>query len=1234
MKWTEEQSQAIQLKNRRLLVSAAAGSGKTAVLTERIVRRISNCDDPVDIDSLLVMTFTRAAASEMRERIRKRLEEELNTASGQGGNPAAISRLRRQTVLLDGAKITTIDSFCLSLIREHVDETTLDPSFRVGGEEELRLMQCDVMEALLEEQYAGKEEGFLRFADGFSRGKTDLGLSELLLSVCRFAESTAWPDDWLDRCEQEADQSAKEGESIEHTSWMQYLLKELREEAADLLEKAEQALALCREENGPSGYEAAIASEAALLRQLSNAEQYADVRRILNAFREWQRIGTNPKMVDKEKAKQAKTLRDFWKGEMQKLLRSYLPEDDAGTASDLLQEADTIRTVVAMARAFRAAYTEKKRERNLLDFSDLEHIALSLLWKKTEEGYKKTELAERVAASFQEIYVDEYQDSNGVQEALLRAMDRGSMFLVGDIKQSIYAFRQAKPALFAEKYRCYRKHTKAAPVEDGTDTRIDLRKNFRSRREVLDTANRVFVQLMNERVGGIRYDEDAALYPGASYPEPQEEKTESGGRETEGSPYRTELLLTEISAYDAEEKQAETEAHLMAERIRSLVDPSGETKVYDASLGQLRPAEFRDIVILLRSAQGQAEAMVEVLMQEGIPAVAEQRTGYFNALEVRTVLSLLSAIDNPMQDIPLAAVLHSPMGSLSAEELAALLSEAQESEQTSDPGPGKKQVLSLYERLRSVSQSPRYPEAAAKLRRTFSFLEEAAVRASYLSLPALIRELLETSGYDLYVSALPGGEVRKANLDMLMVKAGDYERTGYRGLYDFVRYIELLKKYDTDYGEAETGLEAGNAVRIMTIHKSKGLEFPIVFLAGIGRRFQLRDTQAGIIMDEKMGLAADIVDLGLRTRGSGLKKNAIARYLRTEALGEELRVLYVAMTRAKEKLLLTAAVSDSEQAETAVGEMRGRPNGADLRAAGCILDWVLTAMAGDPGHCGISLRILSPACDDTGQNGKGTDSNEMREALLALIRGKKAEQEGDMDLFRFLTQPYPYEEDVSLYVKRSVSELKYLGEREEDQESGSFLEPSAESETERHKPGGTAAEGETAAERGTVYHRVMEKLDYGIIEGASNPTAAVRTILDTLEEQGDLLPEERALLDEEELKTLLVSPLGLRMAAAARRGELHREAQFVMALPANEIEAERRSEEPVLVQGVMDAWFSEGDRMIVVDYKTDRVRCEEVLSERYRKQLSYYSRALEMMEGRKVQERILWSFSLGRQISL
>ena len=1163
-RWTEEQERAIALSDRRLLISAAAGSGKTAVLTERIVARVLDPKHPVDIDELLIMTFTRAAAAEMRERIRRRLEDCLQQALRDGESGIA-ARAKRELAELDAARITTIDSFCLTVLREHADRLAVDPAFRVGSEEELRILQNDVLEELLEEQYEKADPAFLRFADAFSQGKADLGIGEEILALYRFAESLPWPEEWLLRVEAEAERT--DG-NVSESAYQRYMAEEFRKLGAELCGFAEEAQLLC-EEGGLNGYEGAVQSDLGKLQRLRAAEDYPAACLALTAFQTYDRLGRNKKDSDPDCASRVKSLREFWKKALKKPLEAFGRGD--AEAADRVEDAETVRTLIGLARDFSARFLAKKREKNLLDFSDLEHETLALFWESDAVGKRHpSEIAREYQAAFLEIYVDEYQDSNGVQEELLRAIETGRLFLVGDIKQSIYGFRHAKPELFAEKYRNYRKDDGGA-AEPGIDTRVDLRKNFRSREAVLASCNAVFSYLMREELGGVRYDADAALYPGAAFPIPE------GGEDS----YATELMLVERDA-EGEETAAVVEAEAIATRIRELLDPAKGLRISDGE-GGLRAATYGDIAILLRATSGQAERFVEVLMSHGIPALAEQKTGYFDATEVRTVLSLLRAIDNPFRDIPLAAVLRAPIGGLSEEELASLAA--------------KGEGVSLYERLEAAVATAPESTAAVKAAALFRKLEAWREAESYLELPQFLRLLYTESGYRNEEAARPGGELRFANLQMLIVKAEEFESIGYRGLSDFVRYIDNLKKYNADYGSAQLPGEEAAAVRIMTVHKSKGLEFPIVFLAGLSKRFNQRDLSRGILYDEKLGIAADAVDYDLHAKGGTAKKAAFAWHLRTEALGEELRVLYVAMTRAKEKLILVAGFKEGTE-PLPDGESSDEPLcTAELRSANSYLEWILMAMARDKALCRIVVRQVSSEAAAREILETGEKVLRLREEL------RKAEEtpptETEVARFAPLMKPYAHAEDVRLQVKWSASELKRLREeREEGLSAPLFSLP---------QDGGS----EVAARRGTAYHKLFERIDFT----RSWTEEGLRDFLKELAETGALPEEDGALIALPPVIRFLQSALAARLAA-------------------READPSRQSEEPVVVQGVIDAWFEEVGQLVVLDYKTDKATEEAHYREKYTAQLSLYARALAMTEEKTVAEKLIYSTARGEVLAL
>ena len=1191
-RWTEEQERAIALSDRRLLISAAAGSGKTAVLTERIVARVIDPKHPVDIDELLIMTFTRAAAAEMRERIRRRLEDCLQQAL-RDGEAGIAARAKRELAELDAARITTIDSFCLTVLREHADRLAVDPAFRVGSEEELRILQNDVLEELLEEQYEKADPAFLRFADAFSQGKADLGIGEEILALYRFAESLPWPEEWLLRVEAEAERT--DG-NVSESAYQRYMAEEFRKLGAELCGFAEEAQLLC-EEGGLNGYEGAVQSDLGKLQRLRAAEDYPSACLALTAFQSYDRLGRNKKDSDLDCASRVKSLREFWKKALKKPLEAFGRGD--AEAADRVEDAETVRTLIGLARDFSARFLAKKREKNLLDFSDLEHETLALFWESDAAGKRHpSEIAREYQSAFREIYVDEYQDSNGVQEELLRAIETGRLFLVGDIKQSIYGFRHAKPELFAEKYRNYRKDD-GGVAEPGIDTRVDLRKNFRSREAVLASCNAVFSYLMREELGGVRYDADAALYPGAAFPL----------SEGSGDSYATELMLVSGDA-EGEETAAFVEAEAIATRIRELIDPVKGLKISDGE-GGLRAAAYGDIAILLRATSGQAERFVEVLMSHGIPALAEQKTGYFDATEVRTVLSLLRAIDNPFRDIPLAAVLRSPIGGLSEEELASLAA--------------KGEGVSLYERLEAAVKAAPESMAAVKTAALFRKLEAWREAESYLELPQFLRLLYTESGYRNEEAARPGGELRFANLQMLIVKAEEFESIGYRGLSDFVRYIDNLKKYNADYGSAQLPGEEAAAVRIMTVHKSKGLEFPIVFLAGLSKRFNQRDLSRGILYDEKLGIAADAVDYDLHAKGGTAKKAAFAWHLRTEALGEELRVLYVAMTRAKEKLILVAGckagtepLPDGENREPSSDTYgNGEPLcTAELRSANSYLEWILMAMARDKALCRIVPRKVSSEAAAREILETGEKVLRLREELRTAEETPPTETE--VARFAPLMKPYAHAEDVRLQVKWSASELKRLREeREEGLSAPLFSLP---------QDGGS----EVAAQRGTAYHKLFERIDFT----RSWTEEGLREFLKELAETGALPEEDGALIALPPVIRFLQSALAARLASAQRAGTLHRETSFVMAIPAREVDPSRLSEEPVVVQGVIDAWFEEGGQLVLLDYKTDKSTEEAHYREKYTAQLSLYARALAMTEEKTVAEKLIYATARGEVLAL
>lgn len=1290
VKWTEEQQSVIDTRNSNILVSAAAGSGKTAVLVARILAMITDEKKSTDIDRLLVLTFTNAAAAEMRERIRDALEQR---AEAEPDNV----HLQRQLVLIHNAKITTIHSFCLNVLRNHFQTAGIDPSFRVADEGEILLLEQETAAEVIEEAYAEKTEEFLEFLESAATGKDDRILEKMILQLYHFALGQPWPEKWLGECRGlyatgQPENGGKVGEksgleeqrtTAEEPEWIRYIIEDTEQTLWDIQDRLEEALRIAQESDGPYMYVPMLESDLEMLDQIVKAadrfvkksgeqdseqmpepqEDFADADQkpaiwgkrysaYAEAFYHMPNYAVLSRKKDEdisqEKRELVKAMRDETKSALAVLRQKYFYDKPEVLRKEFLDSGTSIRALTHLVEAFIERIAEKKAEKNILDFGDLEHLALKILVEQTEQGLAPSAAAREYAESFDEIMTDEYQDSNLVQELILnsvagRGKGEANRFMVGDVKQSIYRFRLARPELFMEKYRTYR-------GEEKDSCRIDLHRNFRSRAEVLEGINEIFEQIMTEKLGGIGYDADAALYPGAVFEPIQSELLLPEGRctatnvyekaETEDSEcqtytseqdsfsqagkmlHATELWLLET---DSSSKQ-KMEAQMVGQRIQELV---GQMPVWDKEEGCYRPARYSDIVILLRTVSGWSDVFQEVLSDMGIPCFTGSQKGYFSAAEIRIVLSYLQLLDNPIQDIPLAAVLRSAIGRLTDEELAKIRAASEK--------------RSFYDSVNEYRRQGTDTEIQKKLERFFDVFDRLRAKSAHTPVHLLLWEILDATGYGEYAAALPGGSQRKANLDMLVEKAVAYESTSYRGVYHFVRYIENLKKYEVDYGEANVGQEADDTVRIISIHKSKGLEYPIVFVSGMAKQFNEMDVKSKLAAHPELGIACDFVDTELRIRQATLLKKVIQRRTMVENLGEELRVLYVAMTRAKEKLILTGTAADLE---TAMGKWNGAAGSGKLSyswlsSASNYLDWVVPAM------------ILS-------QKQELFELHEMQEEQLLL---KELQETGieqirlaellDYDtsichdeqtrayLENVFSSVYPYEAERAITGKLSVSELKkssYIPEATEETELypteeavpliPRFRLKSAEAGTmqQEEADAGEPSDMLHGAARGTAYHTFLENLDF-------SKKDELQRQLEELISCGKMSQEEGRVLRFAAIRRFLYSDCGRRMEEAAQKNWLYREHPFVIGVPANEIQKEWSSDEIVLVQGIIDAYFMEADGTItIVDYKTDHVFSPQILVDRYRVQLDYYARALEQLTGCRVKDRIIYSFQLGREI--
>ena len=1260
--WTTEQQQVIDLRNRNILVSAAAGSGKTAVLVERIVKIITDKNHPVDIDHLLIVTFTNAAAAEMRERIGNAIEKALDE---QPGN----EHLLRQLTLIHNAQITTIDSFCLYVVRNHFHEIDLEPNFRIGDEGELKLLREDVLGRVLEQNYEEPSEAFSDFVEGYASGRTDAALNEMILQLYEFSRSYPWPEKWLDSFV--GAYRIETREELDRAEWLAPLTENICFVLKDCEQLLKQALAITQQDDGPDMYEKAVQSDLEKYEGLSRLTSFCELSGALSDIKYDRLASSRGFEGDPDKLELVKSLREQAKDVVKKLCRQYFFCSPEMMIEQLERTEPMLEEVVRLTKQFADEFAAAKRRKNLVDFHDVEHFALQILVDEETEKAKKT--AEEFRDTFEEIMIDEYQDSNEVQETLLRSISReergeNNIFMVGDVKQSIYRFRLARPELFMKKYDSY-------SLKESTTQRIDLHKNFRSREEVLTCTNDIFYKIMVRSLGNVEYDAEAALYPGASYPV--------------SADFTPEILLAGSNdelLEDTELTDKKTlEAKIVAEEIKHLMKTQPVT---DKAAGTLRAAHYSDIVILLRSLSGWEDSLVEVLNENGIPAHTVSSTGYFSTVEVQTVLSMLRLLDNPRQDIPMAAVLRSPMAGLTDEELAVLRLE-------DGSVPFHEAVLELAEGLyeeggqieisnseedqkqgrNADEKTENHIEITAhrKLLKFYKKYKQLRQLVPDTPIHELIEIILRETGYGHYVAAMPAGNRRTANLNMLLEKAAAYEKTSYKGLFHFVRYIDELQKYDVDFGEADMVGENEDVVRIMSIHKSKGLEFPIVIVSGMGKNFNKQDTRSKMVLHPELGIGLDYMDGKKRIKSPTIAKKAIAKQIDLENLGEELRVLYVALTRAKEKLILTGTLKDAPEKLEFFRQQANLSKAADRplsyltrEGASGYLDWILPAVLsyGDKYPVRIveaAELVLDEVENQLEQNEDLTERIEEIEAADTQLVGQLKQR---------FSQRYPYQTDILRKNKYSVSELKHRAmrekfEAEQEETIPAFLEEPVTPTIPLFIQREESVEQETAnrgALRGTAVHRVMECYDFA-------SEKSVHEQMEAMEKEEKITADMRALVREQTVADFVSSETGKRMALAQRGGALYREKPFVMGFTEeelenygfgagaqmieNEVQTENAQQEIVLenvsrenhmheedltlIQGIIDVFWIEDDGITVLDYKTDRVDTAQELIDRYATQLKLYADALERVFATrklKVKEILIYSFRLVKLISI
>ncbi len=1188
-KWTAEQQEAIESRGSNLLVSAAAGSGKTAVLVERIIKLV--IEDGIDIDRLLVVTFTNAAAGEMRDRVMGALSDKLKDKSVDE------AFIRRQISLVHRAHITTVHAFCIHVVRHYFYEIDLDPSFRIGDTAELRLMLESALEDVMEEAYDAQSDTFYNLVESYGSNRSDEGLKELVMKLYFFIQSQPEPLAWLNG----QSDNYTESEKLEGSMWMQAFLNIVKDDLNMALEVVYEGMRLCQLPDGPGAYMPAFEADMRVVRVLQLAADegfhalYAAFDEIsyarLPRMKKEEKATANPDLVDA-----AKEMRDFFKKKLVTPVRDMVLRKDLKRHGEELETLNPVmRSLAEIVGRLHHRFMADKREKNLLDFNDLEHFTIAIL--------KNKDIAADFRNQFKYIFLDEYQDSNIVQETIINSIRRDdNLFLVGDVKQSIYRFRLADPTLFLDKYRTY---TKEAGAQN---RRIDLARNFRSRPQILHGINYIFERLMSEGFGEMAYDEDAKLNPGFEF------------METGGVPL--EVIAIDSGAEDAlddpdllEMKKVELEAHAVAQKAKQLIG----TQIYDPKKNLVRTARFKDIVVLLRATRAWSGVFSDVFSEYGLPLFTDMGGGYFESLEVEIFMALLKIIDNSYQDLPLITVLRSPLGGFSVDELIQIRLYEKD--------------RAYYEALFAVAQ-----EESALGMKARAFIEKIKVwreNERIWALDTFLWNVMTESGFYYYAGAMQGGTSRQANLRLMVDKAGQFETLGSGGLFEFIAFFEKLKDSSSDMGTASIISEGEDVIRLMSIHKSKGLEFPIVILAGAGKQFNLRDTYDKVLLHKTYGVGLKFIDPDKRYYSESLPQMVMKRQLKLESLAEEMRILYVALTRAVDRLVIVGSTgrfeSDSKR------WCRG-PSVFNLSSGKSYLDWIMSVLSRHPDGAEIRAYSAAPIFGDAKDGDcswtvqfarKDTlltaglsdplispelESRESSEGMT-VSDAKASIPEWTEEIDRRLNWEYPLADYVNMPFKVSVSDLKRAAATSIETSSVHIpaLVPKPKFLTEKTRKSG--------AEIGTLHHFVMQHIDFNgdLTETGIQAQVSKMILLNLID------ADDEKYIKSLDIARFFETELGRRLLASKY---VYREVPFILS---KEIGGSR-----TMVQGIIDCYFEEEDGLVVLDYKTDytgRAGLESIAAN-YRVQVEIYTEALQKLIGKPVKGTYLYFFDAGESVMI
>ena len=1237
--WTDDQWKAIMAYGQDILVAAAAGSGKTAVLVERMIKKVLSKENPMNVDELLVVTFTNASAAEMRNRISEALEKAINE------DPTS-THLRKQLSLLNRASISTLHSFCLDVIRKYYYLIDIDPGFRIADSTEAQLLRDEVLDELFEEEYGKPDnERFFRLVDSFTNDRSDLALMDIIRDLYDFARANPSPEKYLkDIVNMYKVDSVT---NLEELSFMESLRFDTKLQLEGIREMLHTGLELTKQPGGPA----------------PRAENFLDdleiLDRILAASKEsWNALYENMQHwtfsraktckgdeYDKSLMDRAQKLRDDAKKKLKAIQDELFNRKPESFLRDMTEMRPLIQTLVELVQSFSDKFDIVKMEKGLVDFADLEHFCLDILLDpsaKREGILVPSEAALHYRNTFKEVLVDEYQDVNMVQEAIIGLVTKGgestgNLFMVGDVKQSIYRFRLAEPNLFLGKYNQF------TSTGENTGLKIDLARNFRSRKEVLSGTNYLFKQIMGVSVGEIEYNEAAELIKGAPYPEDE--------------PYPIELLLIDLEKEESEQagadssaddenvfdvvelEQSQLEARIMANKIKTIIKE--RASVYNPKTNSSTPIMYRDIVILLRSMTW-APQIMEEFKQQGIPIYANLSTGYFQATEMTILMSLLKVIDNPYQDIPLASVLRSPIVGLHEDELAVI--------RIGQKNGAFYDALALFCRQKPASE---HESIYDRVKPFFLMLNEWRTMARQGSLAALIWQLYRDTHFYDYVGGLPGGKQRQANLRALYDRARQYEATSFRGLFRFLRFIERMQERGDDLGAARALGEQEDVVRLMTIHSSKGLEFPVVFVAGLGRSFNTMDLRKPYLLDKEFGFATRYVNVDKRITYPSLPQLAFKRKKKMEMLAEEMRVLYVALTRAKEKLFLLSSVKSLqkklEKWEQNLNHRDWLLKDYERASAGSYLDWVGPSLIRHQDSQTLfgeevevqpsalipeelvqhpsSWKIQVIKSDDVRIDEEVAEIDETWLESVAEGKSYPKESSNKNEIFERLSWKYPFSSASSQRSKQSVSEIK---RQKEVADEGSGTEVIRKFKRPlMNRPRFMQEKGLSPAEIGTAMHMVMQHMPFS--KQIDHET--IEVLLQNMVGKELLTVEQVEVINPDLLIAFMESDLGQRISVAKK---LDREVPFSLCIPASVAYADWTGEdEPVLVQGIIDCLFEENRGLILVDYKTDGItdrfkggfeEARPILEKRYKVQIDLYTRAIEEIYKVPVVERYLFFF--------